>query len=111
MSNPKIIDNQLLSLYVGGRDGGIIVAASAAQTAKVVHLIQCLEDVTTFSVLSGNDQDDTARNLLTANGYAGVALDKGTLVFAPYGGKLTTFTADKKLRYFRMAASDRTQNN
>ena len=102
---------QLLSLYVGGRDGGIIIAASAAQTTKVVHLIQCLENDTTFTVLAGEDQNGTARNLITANGYSGVALEKGTLVFAPFGGKLSSFTADKKLRYFRMAATGRSQND
>ena len=107
----KITEIQLLSLYVGGRDGGIIVAASTATTGKVIHLIECLEADTTFSVLAGADQDGTARNLVTANGYSGVALPKGTLVFAPFGGKLSSFTADKAVRYFRMPTTERLQND
>ena len=103
---------QLLSLYVGGRDGGIIVAASAAQTTKVIHLIECLEANTTFTVLAGVDQDgSTARNYITGNGYSGVALPQGHLVFAPFGGKISSFTADKAVRYFRMAKTERTQND
>ena len=102
---------QLLSLYVGGRDGGIRVAASAAQTGKIIHMIQCLEDGTEFTVLAGEDQDGTARNYLTANGYSGETWDKGSLHFAPFGGKISSFTADKKVRYFRMAATKRSQND
>lgn len=107
----KIQEIQLLSLYVGGRDGGIIVAASAAQTSKVIHMIEVLEEGTTFSVLAGEDQDGTARNLISDNGYSGVALGKGSLVFAPFGGKISSYTADGLTRYFRMAATGRTQND
>jgi len=107
----NITNIQLLSLYVGGRDGGIIVAASTATSGKVIHMIECLEADTTFSVLAGEDQDETARNMLTANGYAGVALPQGHLVCAPFGGKISAFTADKAVRYFRMAASERKQND
>lgn len=106
-----IQDIQLLSLYVGGRDGGTIVAASTATEDKVIHMIECLEADTTFSVLAGEDQDGTARNMITGNGYSGVALPQNTLVFAPFGGKIEDFTADKAVRYFRMATTERTQND
>ena len=102
---------QLLSLYVGGRDGGIYVAASTAQSGKVIHMIQCLEDTTEFTVLAGEDQDETARDYITDNGYSGVTWDKGSLHFAPFGGKIEEFTADKPVRYFRLAASGRSQND
>lgn len=107
----KIQDIQLLSLYVGGRDGGIIVAASAAQTGKVIHMIECLEANTTFTVLTAEDKDESARNMLTANGYAGVALPQGHLVCAPFGGKISAFTADKAVRYFRLPSTERLQND
>lgn len=106
----KINEMQMLSLFVGGRDGGII-AASGAVSGQVIHMIEVLEDDTTFTVLSGENQDGTARNLISANGYNGVALGAGALVFAPFGGYISAFTADKSVRYFRMPASDRTQNN
>ena len=106
-----ITELQMLSLYVGGRDGGIIVAASAAQTTKVIHMIECLEASTTFTVLTAEDQDESARNMLTANGYAGVALPQGHLVFSPFGGKISAFTADKKVRYLRMPTTERLQND
>ena len=102
---------QLLSLYVGGRDGGIYVAASAAQTSKIIHLIQCLQDDTEFSVLAGEDQDETAREWLADNDYTGIKWDKGSGHFAPVGGKISSFTADKPVRYFRMAATGRSQND
>ena len=102
---------QLLSLYVGGRDGGIRVAASAV-SGKVIHLIQCLEDDTEFTVLAGVEQDGTtARNYVTENGYSGAKWDKGSLHFAPFGGKISSFTADKDVRYFRMAKTERKQND
>jgi len=104
-------DLQLLSLFVGGRDGGIIVAASAAQTSKVIHLIECLEADTTFTVLAGEDQDGTARNLITANGYSGVALPQGKLVAAPFGGHIDSFTADKAVQYYRLPETKRLQND
>ena len=108
----KIQDIQLLSLYVGGRDGGIVVAASTATTAKVIHMIQCLEDDTEFTVLAGVEQDGTtARNLITGNGYSGIKWAKVSLHFAPFGGKISSFTADKAVRYFRMADTGRTQND
>ena len=102
---------QINSLFIGGRDGGIIVAASAAQTTKVIHLIECLEANTTFTVLAGADQDGTTRNLITANGYSGVALPQGTLVFAPFGGNIDSFTADKIVRYSRYATTERKQTD
>ena len=107
----KIKNQQLLSLYVGGRDGGIIKAGAAAVSGAVIHTVQVMEDAATFSVLTAEDQDGTARNMLTANGYAGVALDKGFLVFAPFGGKITAYTCDKKTRYLRMATSNSEQND
>lgn len=108
----KIQDIQLLSLYVGGRDGGVYVAGSTAKTGQVIHMIECLEDGTTFSVLSGVDQDGTtARNYLTANGYNGIAWSKGSLHFSPFGGKISSFTADKAVRIFRYAKTERTQND
>ena len=107
----KISLVQINSLFVGGRDGGILVAASTATTAKVIHLIECLEADTTFTVLDGADQDTTTRNLITANGYSGVALPIGTLVFAPFGGNIDSFTADKAVRYFRMATTERKQTD
>lgn len=102
---------QLNALFVGGRDGGIIVAASTATTTKVIHMIECLEADTTFSVLAGADQDGTTRNLITANGYSGVALPIGTLVFAPFGGNIDSFTADKAVRYFRLPTTERKQTD
>jgi hypothetical protein len=107
----KIQNWQLLSLYVGGRDGGVIVAASTATSSKVIHMIECLEADTTFTVLTAEDQDESARNMLTANGYAGVALPQGHLVCAPFGGHISAFTADKAVRYLRMPASERLQND
>ncbi len=106
-----ITELQMLSLYVGGRDGGIRVAASAAQTTKMIHLIQCLEDDTEFSVLAGEDQDEAAREYLADNGYSGAKWDKGSLHFAPLGGKISSFTADKSVRYFRMPTTERLQND
>ncbi len=107
----KITVTQMLALFVGGRDGGINVAASAAQTSKVIHMIECLEDTTTFTVLAGADQDGTARNLITANGYSGLTVSKGYLVFAPFGGNLDSFTADKAVRYFRLPTTERNQTD
>lgn len=106
-----ITELQMLSLYVGGRDGGIIVAASVAQTGKVIHIIECLEAATTFTVLTAADQDESPRNMLTTNGYATVALPQGHLVFAPFGGKISAFTADKAVRYLRMATTERKQTD
>jgi len=111
MSNPKLNEIQFLSRFVGGRDGGIHVAASTATTGKVIHMIQCLEDSTEFSVLAGEDQDGSARNYVTGNGYSGITWDKGSLHFAPMGGHISSFTADKAVRYFRLPKSDRTQND
>jgi hypothetical protein len=102
---------ELAGLELGGNDGGIIVAASAAQTSKVINMIECLEAATTFTALEGENQDGTARNLLTANGYAGVALPIGTKVFAPIGGFIEEYTADKITRYSKLPGSNRTQNN
>lgn len=107
----RIQNIQLLSLYVGGRDGGVIKAGAAAVTGAVIHLIEVLEEGATFSVLTAEDQDGSARNMLTANGYASVALSKGFLVFAPFGGKITDYTCDKKTRYLRMSATSREQND
>lgn len=108
---PQITQLQMLSLYVGGRDGGILVAASTATSGKVIHMIECLEANTTFTVLTAEDQDESARNMLTANGYAGVALPQGHLVCAPFGGKISAFTADKAVRYLRMPTTERNQND
>ena len=107
----KISITQILSLFVGGRDGGINVAASTATTAKVIHMIECLEDTTIFTVLAGADQDGTTRNLITANGYSGLELSKGYLVFAPFGGNIDSFTADKAVRYFRLPTTERKQTD
>lgn len=112
MAATKITSIQLLALYVGGRDGGINVAASTAQTAKVIHLIECLEEDTVFSVLAGVDADgSTARNYVVANGYGSVTLPKGTLVFAAFGGKISSFTCNKKVRYFRLPNTTPIQND
>ncbi len=100
---------QLLSLYVGGRDGGKHNAASNALTNQVIHMIECLEDTTVFSVLSGKDQDGTARNYITTNDYGGEEWKAGTLIFAPTGGFIDTVTADKRLRYYRMPTTSRIQ--
>ena len=102
---------QMQSLYVGGRDGGIIVAASTATEDKVIHMIECLEADTTFTVLEGEDQSGTAQDLIASNGYSGVALPQGTLVFSSFGGFIADFTADKIVRYFRLPATERTQND
>ena len=107
----QITNIQLLSLYVGGRDGGVQVAASTAKTGLVVHMIECLEDDTEFTVLAGEDQDETAREYLANNGYTGIKWAKGSLHFAPFGGKITSFTADKAVRMYRLADTDRNQND
>ena len=112
MAATKITSIQLLALYVGGRDGGIITAALAAQTGKIIHLIECLEDDTTFTVLAGTDADGTtARNYITGNGYSGVALPKGTLVPSAFGGKISSYTCDKAVRYFRLPDTSPIQND
>lgn len=99
-----------LGLYVGGTDGGIRVDASAAVTAKEIHVIEILEDNTAFTVLSGKNQDDTARNYITDNNYASKTWQPGTLIFAPQGGYIDAYTADKETRRFKMANTDRTRN-
>lgn len=100
---------QMLSLYVGGRDGGIHNAASNALTSEVIHMIECLEDTTVFTVLSGKDQDGTARNYITTNDYGGEEWAKGDLIFAPFGGFLDTVTCDKRIRYYRLPTTSRKQ--
>lgn len=107
----KITNNQLLSLQFGGRDGGIYKAASTAVEDAVIHMIELLADDTTFTVLAAEDQDGTVRNMLTANGYATIALAKTVKIYAPFGGKITDFTADKPVRYFRLPTSNRSQND
>jgi hypothetical protein len=112
MAATKITSIQLLALYVGGRDGGVIQAASTAASGKVIHMIECLEADTTFTVLAGVDADgSTARNYITDNGYSGVALPQGTLVCAAFGGKISSFTADKAVRYFRLPNTSPIQND
>lgn len=101
---------QFLSLYVGGIDGGIVQDAASAFTAGEVHLIEILEDDTEFTVLSGKNQDDTARNFITDNNYSGKKWGKGYLVFAPFAGYIDTFTADKDVRYFRIPDTGRKRN-
>ena len=98
------------SLYLGGEDGGIYVAGATATTAKKIHLIEVMEDTATFSVLSGENQDGTARNMLTANGYTAVAFDKGTLIYAPMGGFISAVTCDKAVRYYSFPDSNRSLN-
>ena len=98
------------SLYLGGEDGGMYVAASTETTAKQIHLIEVMGDSCTFTVLSGENQDGTARNMLTANGYTGVAFDKGDLIYAPLGGFIAAFTADQAVRYYSFPDSNRSLN-
>ena len=108
----RISNTQLFSLMLGGRDGGIIVAGTTATTGKVIHLIECLEADTTFTVLAGVEADgSTARNYIVANGYSGVALPIGHLIGAPLGGKISSFTADKAVRYFRLPTTSTVQND
>ena len=107
----EISNFELAGLELGGRDGGVIVAGAAAQTGKVINMIECLEASTTFTVLAGEDQNTSARNLIVANGYSGIALPIGTKVFAPIGGHISSYTADKITRYSKLPGSNRTQNN
>ena len=106
-----ISELQVLSLNQGGRDGGIVVAASVATEDEIIDKIECLEASTTFTVLAGQDQDGTARDLIADNGYSGIALPIGTVIWAPFGGFIEDFTADQIVRYSRMAASGRDKND
>ena len=98
------------ALYLGGKDGGQYVAGATATTAKQIQLIEVMEDIATFSVLSGENQDGTSRNMLTGNGYTGIAFNRGDLIYAPYGGFISAFTCDKAVRYFSFPDTNRTLN-
>jgi hypothetical protein len=99
-----------LGLYVGGEDGGIRVNASTAVSDEEIHVIEILEDNTTFTVLTGKDQGGTTRDYMTSNNYTGKLWQPGTLIFAPQGGYITTYTADKETRRFKMANTSRKRN-
>lgn len=105
----KITDNQLLSLYVGGADGNKRQDASTALSGAEVHLIKVLVDGTTFSVLSAVDQDGSAVNMLTANNLASKVFNEGDLVFSPFGGYISAYTASQETEYYKMPSTGRTR--
>jgi len=90
-----------LSLYLGGEDGGIIKNAGAVTDQKC-HLLEVMEDGCTFTVMTGANQLGEAVNFMTANNYTGFVFDKGDYVYAPDGGYIGAYTADKKVRQYTM---------
>ena len=98
------------SLYLGGLDGGIYVAASTAQTGKDRHLIEVLEDNATFSVINAVDQNKATRNMVTTNNLGSRTYNTGDLVYAPNGGHISAYTCDKATQHYAMPTSDRTKN-
>jgi len=101
----------LSALALGGKDGGMLAAASAAVAGVKCHVIEVLEDSATFTLMTAENQDGSARNMLSANGYDSVVLAVGTLVYAPFGGFISAFTCDKATRRFTLPDSNRLQNN
>ena len=105
----KITQIQMLSLYVGGADGNKRQNASTALTGGEVHLIKVLVDGTTFSALSAIDQDGNTVNMLTANNLTSKVFNEGDLVFAPFGGYISAFTASQETEYFKMPSTERSR--
>ncbi len=99
-----------LSLYAGGIDGGIVRDGSSALTGAEIHMIEVLVDDTEFTVLSAQSQADATINMLTANNYTSKTWKAGKLLFAPFGGHITAFTADQDVRYFRLPGTNRKRN-
>ena len=99
-----------LALYAGGLDGGIIRDASSALTGAEIHMIEVLVDDTEFTALSAQSQADATVNMLTANNYTSKTWKAGKLIFAPFGGHITTMTADQDVRYFKFPTSYRKRN-
>ncbi len=99
-----------LALYAGGLDGGIIRDGSSALTGAEIHMIEVLVDGTGFSVLAAQNQADATVNMLTANNYTSKTFSRGQLVFPPFGGHITTMTADQDVRYFKFPTSNRKRN-
>lgn len=104
----KISVTQLLALFVGGEDGTAIKDGSAAFTGEC-HMIKVKTDATTFSVLTAQDQDDAAVNMLTANNLTAKEFAKGDLVLGPAGGYISAFTASEDVEYYKMPDTNRTQ--
>ena len=105
-----LVQLDYLALYAGGLDGGIIRDGSSALATAEIHMIEILVDGTGFSVLAAQSQADAAVNMLTANNYTGKTFAKGQLVFPPFGGHITTMTADQDVRYFKFPTSYRKRN-
>ena len=105
-----LVQLDYLALYAGGLDGGIIRDGSSALTGAEIHMIEILVDNTGFSVLTAQSQADAEVLMLTVNNYAGKTFNKGQLVFPPFGGHITTMTADQDVRYFKFPTSYRKRN-
>ena len=99
-----------LSLYAGGIDGGIIRDGASALTGAEIHMIEVLVDGTGFSVLTAQSQADAEVLMLAVNNYTGKTFAKGQLIFPPFGGHITTMTADQDVRYFRFPGTNRKRN-
>lgn len=99
-----------LALYAGGIDGGIIRDASSALTGAEIHMIEILVNGTGFTVLTAQSQADAEVLMLTVNNYTGKTFAKGQLVFPPFGGHITTMTADQDVRYFKFPTTYRKRN-
>ena len=103
---------QFFSLYLGGSDGGIYVAGTAAQTGLERHLIEVLEDGATFSVLTAKNQADATVDMAAVgtNNLGARTYNTGDLVYAPHGGYIVTYTCDKATQHYAMPTSLRTKN-
>lgn len=110
MATRDLSQNDYLSIYLGGKDGGVHVPASTAVTSIKRHLIEIRADNTSFSVLTAVDQDGNAVNMLTGvNNYNGVAFDKKEFISAPNGGYISAYTANGITRHFAFPDSNRKQ--
>ena len=105
--------NQLdyFSLYLGGLNGGVYVAANTAKTGLKRHLIEVLENGATFTVLSAIDQDGDAVDMTAAgtNNFGVREYNTGDLVYAPDGGYITAYTCDKATQHYAIPTSNRKQ--
>lgn len=102
----RITNYQLLGLFIGGEDGNVRQDADAVGTADC-HMIKVLVDGTTFSVISVINQAGATVDMLDVNNLTAKTWSKGDLVFAPFGGYFTAYTADEETEYYIMPGSDR----
>lgn len=86
---------QLLSLGLGGADGGIQQSsADSAKTGLTCHILQVTAD-TVFTTLTGVDRDGSSVNMLTANNLTGITVSAPATISAPdvgQGGYISTIT-------------------